>query len=533
MVVPTAELSAASKEFLEGLPTRSEAFEAREYQVEVAKSIVERGNSLVVMPTALGKTFVAALVIAKLMRKFPEGRFLFLVPTRPLATQQANRMKELLRVDDEDVTVITGEVPIEERGKLWGMRIICATPQVTKNDVKRGLASLDFKLIVFDEVHRLVKDYAYTWIARRAPREAQFLGLTASPSADREKIREICDNLRVQNIEARSEKDLDVAPYVKEIEVEWQFVELPQELKEIKASLEDLLIECMKDLKRLGWIAAEEITPTVLRRIGKSELLKMREAASRMARTDVTMFRVLTVVARAMNLIHAQDLLESEGVNSLKAFIENTQAKEDKTRAVRALLKDPRFLKILERCRELSEKKFEHPKMTRLREIVSGEVPQGKSTIVFAHYRSAVAYLVDELNGIPGVVAKQLVGKAGDGGMSQKEQVALIQEFREKEFNVMVASSIGEEGLDIPAVDLVVFYEAVPSEIRAIQRRGRTGRVRSGKVIALITKGGRDEAYWWISRRKEKAMHRQVERLKERLDEGSQMKVVDYPAEEE
>ena len=53
-------------------------------------------------------------------------------------------------------------------------------------------------------------------------------------------------------------------------------------------------------------------------------------------------------------------------------------------------------------------------------------------------------------------------------------------EFRKGEFNVLVSSSIGEEGLHVPDVDLVVFYEAVPSEIRYIQRRGRTGRTTPG-----------------------------------------------------
>ena len=46
----------------------------------------------------------------------------------------------------------------------------------------------------------------------------------------------------------------------------------------------------------------------------------------------------------------------------------------------------------------------------------------------------------------------------------------------------LVATSIAEEGLDIPEVDLVVFYEPIPSEIRYIQRRGRTGRKTAGNV---------------------------------------------------
>jgi ERCC4-related helicase len=54
--------------------------------------------------------------------------------------------------------------------------------------------------------------------------------------------------------------------------------------------------------------------------------------------------------------------------------------------------------------------------------------------------------------------------------MSQEEQSAVLESFRNGEFDVLVATSIAEEGLDIPEVDLVVFYEPIPSEIRYIQR---------------------------------------------------------------
>jgi Fanconi anemia group M protein len=71
---------------------------------------------------------------------------------------------------------------------------------------------------------------------------------------------------------------------------------------------------------------------------------------------------------------------------------------------------------------------------------------------------------------------------------------------------VLVSSSIGEEGLHVPDVDLVVFYEAVPSEIRSIQRKGRTGRTRPGRVIILLAEGTVDEAYYYSSMNREKFM---------------------------
>ena len=94
--------------------------------------------------------------------------------------------------------------------------------------------------------------------------------------------------------------------------------------------------------------------------------------------------------------------------------------------------------------------------------------------------------------------------------MDQKTQTDVLEKFTEGEFNVLVSSSIGEEGLHVPDVDLVVFYEAVPSEIRAIQRKGRTGRTMRGKVIVLLAEGTVDEAYFYSSLRREKFMKSMV-----------------------
>jgi len=108
-------------------------------------------------------------------------------------------------------------------------------------------------------------------------------------------------------------------------------------------------------------------------------------------------------------------------------------------------------------------------------------------------------------------------GKGEDKGLTQKEQTEIIKKFKEGEYNVLIATSVAEEGLDIPSTDLVVFYEPIPSEIRTIQRRGRTGRKMPGKVIFLITKGTPDEGYYWSARRKEKQMRNELEVLRSSL----------------
>ena len=136
--------------------------------------------------------------------------------------------------------------------------------------------------------------------------------------------------------------------------------------------------------------------------------------------------------------------------------------------------------------------------------------------LVFTQYRNSAKLLADTLNKLKGIKASRFVGqasKSGDKGFSQKKQLEIMQQFRDGELNCLVATSVGEEGLDVSECDLVTFYDCVPSAIRNIQRRGRTGRNRAGRVVVLITKGTRDEGYFWAARHKERQMKRNLRDL--------------------
>ena len=147
-----------------------------------------------------------------------------------------------------------------------------------------------------------------------------------------------------------------------------------------------------------------------------------------------------------------------------------------------------------------------------------------------------------EKEGIKSVKFFGQATKDGEKGLSQKEQKKVIKSFKKGEYDVLISTSVAEEGIDIPAVDLVVLYEPVPSEIRMIQRRGRTGRKRTGRVKVLITNGTRDEGYYWSSIRKENRMKNQLinpEVLNElnesalaRMDNEKRVKVLDKPKKE-
>jgi Fanconi anemia group M protein len=161
--------------------------------------------------------------------------------------------------------------------------------------------------------------------------------------------------------------------------------------------------------------------------------------------------------------------------------------------------------------------------------VVARQLSESPSSrvLVFTHYRDTCELVANKLSKVENAKVAKLVGQSdrkGEKGQKQKDQVGVLERFRQGEFNVLVATSVGEEGLDVASTDLVVFYEPVPSEIRSIQRRGRTGRSRAGKVIIFITKGTRDEAYYYSSLNKEKAMRRRLDTMKDELSEGDRPK---------
>ncbi len=501
-------------------------FEPRQYQLDAARSVLEKGNTLVVMPTALGKTYVAMLVLAEILVRNSKNRALFLAPTKPLADQQFKKIQETLQLED-NVCLLTGELSPEKRLPLLSsVRVICATPQAIENDVLSSRVDLkDFALIVFDEVHRAVGEYSYSFIAQQAMRvkpSPLLLGLTASPSSEKEKIKEICNNLGVTNLFVRNESDSDVSKYIQPVAVEWEFIPLPQEMKQVRDLLTDVLRDSLQELKQGGFLQSADTN-----NVNKRDLLMLRTNILRNLSKDSTGYRALTVQAKTLSISHALDVLDSQGVSSLLAFLKSIYARDKPSKASRELTSDFRLQKAIVTAENLIKAGVDHPKFGVLQDMAKYAVDNGQSVIIFAHFRDSVEKIVSLLNekignGIieketirKGIIAKSLVGRSIKNGlgMTQKKQLAVVEQFKNREFPILVCTSVGEEGLDLTTVDLVIFFEAVPSEIRLIQRRGRAGRTKSGKVVVLVAKGTKDEAFHWISRRKEKKMNEVLKNL--------------------
>ncbi len=495
-------------------------FTPRLYQETILATATQK-NTLVVLPTGMGKTNIFLMLAAQRLKQYPKSKILFIGPTRPLVEQYIAVFKKNFEIKEDEMAVFTGFVKPEKRAELWKQaKVIFSTPQGLENDIISKRINLeDISLLGVDEAHRAVGDYAYVFVAKKYQKTAQYpriLALTASPGSDLEKIAEVCRNLFIEEIEVRTQDDPDVKPYVQQLDIKWISVDLPESFVEIKNFLSALIREKITRLRNYGMKVG----------LSKKDLLSLQAklyAEISKGEKDFMTFKAVSLLAEIIKAQHALELLETQGITALHKYFDKLQqeALSTKSKAVKRLVSDLNFKSAFVKTNSLFEKNIEHPKISELKLIMDGEVQKNKDTkiIVFNNYRDSATKLVEELNKIKGVTAKIFVGqmKKGETGLSQKEQKAILEEFREGKVNVIVATSIGEEGLDIPKVDLVIFYEPVPSAIRHIQRRGRTGRLERGRVIVLVTKNTRDEAFRWVAHHKEKRMFRNLKGLKQKL----------------
>lgn len=501
-------------------------FEPRLYQQTILATAAEK-NTLVVLPTGMGKTNIFLMLAAQRLKQYPNSKILFIGPTRPLIDQYLNVFKEHFEIDEGLMAVFTGMVSPEKRGELWkNAKIIFSTPQGLENDIITKRINLEeVCLLGVDEAHRAVGDYAYIFVAKqfmKLSRYPRIIGMTASPGSDMSKIEEVCRNLFIEDIEVRTDEDPDVKPYVQEMQIDWVEVELPRVFTDIQRFLLLFLKERFEKLKKWNVLKRAEV-----KYVSKSDLLGLQaELRSRISsgEKDFVIWSAISILAEVMKIYHALELLETQGIIALHKYFEKLLAESriSKTKAISSIMSDSNFKSAMIKARILYEEKVEHPKLIELQNIIKNEIDANGNcrVMVFNQYRDNALDIMQKLNSIDNVKANIFVGqqKKGETGLSQKEQKKMLEDFRSGLFNVLVATSIGEEGLDIPKVDLVIFYEPIPSAIRTIQRRGRTGRQEKGRVIILMAKGTRDEGYRWVAHHKEKKMYRNLSNIRKKLN---------------
>ncbi len=419
--------------------------------------------------------------------------------------------------------LFTGKINADKRKKIWDETdIIFSTPQCIANDLKDHLYTLeDVSLLIEDEAHRCVKNYDYTYVAKTYKDQAKhqrILGLTASPGYEKKTILEICEHLGIETVEVRTRESDDVKEYLQKLEIETIYVDFPQELEKIRDLIKIIFDKKVEELKNRKLLFLPGNKKTLI------DLQKKIMANILSGNRNIHMLAGASACAQALKVQHAIELIETQSVSAFNTYMINLfdQAKKAKSKAAVNLVKQKEFNQAYILAIELAAQNKEHPKLDTLKELIRKKITEEKKKriIIFSQFRDNIIKICKMINQIPGVNARVFIGQASkddNPGLTQKEQQEIIQEFSLGKVNVIASTSIGEEGLDLPEVNDVIFYEPVPSAIRKIQRAGRTARLFPGKLTVLVTKKTRDEAYYWVAFSKEKKMYKTLNTIKEDL----------------
>lgn len=493
----------------------------REYQQKIFETAKNK-NTLVVLPTGLGKTLIALMLSIERKKAFPLSKILFLAPTKPLVEQHYEYFKKHLTALFADLQLFTGAVPAKKRKEIWNTaEIIFSTPQCIANDLNHYLYDTkELSLLIIDEAHRCLKNYDYTKVVEKYKAQsskAHILGLTASPGSDPEIVRQICKHLDIQEIELRTRDSEDVKSYLQDLDFQKVEVPFPSEFQEIRILLKRIFDSKVDQLKnrKLLFAPANKIT-----------LLQLQSRlAAQASPSNFNALVGMSLCAQAIKISHAQELLETQTLSGLDVYLQSLvqQARDKKTKGVQTLVNSKEFQAALLSLEQLRKNKVEHPKIEELAVMIEEEIKNNEKAkiIVFTQFRETASVIATRLNHIFNIKSSVFIGQAkkSGAGMSQKEQKNIIDKFKSGEINVLVATSIGEEGLDIPEVNAVIFYEPVPSAIRKIQRAGRTARLSPGKLIIMMTKDTRDITHHYASGARERKMHRTIHTIKEEMKE--------------
>ncbi|CAH9136790.1 unnamed protein product [Cuscuta epithymum] len=468
----------------------------RDYQFEITRTALF-SNTLVALPTGLGKTFIAAVVMYNYFRWFPEGKIVFAAPSKPLVMQQIEACHNIVDIPQEYAIDLTGQTSPTRRKSFWKeKRVFFVTPQVLERDILSGICMVKHLVcLVIDEAHRATGNYSYCVVVRElmaVPVQLRILALSATPGSKQQDVQHIIDNLQISTLEYRDENDRDVLPHVHDRKIEHVKVAMGQDADEINNLLSDVIRPFAGRLSAFGLLQNRDF-----QRFNPCDILDARARFRRDPPKDIPQVKYGDVEGYfgvLLTLYHVRKLLSSHGI---RPAFEMLDEKLRQGQFARLVSRNEDLLK----AKLLMQKTVDHgasnPKLSKMLEILIDHFkmndPQNSRVIIFSNFRGSVRDIMDAITNIgPSIKATEFVGQNSGKtlkGQSQKVQQAVLEKFRAGGYNVIVATSIGEEGLDIMEVDLVICFDSNLSPLRMTQRMGRTGRKHEGRVVVLACEG--------------------------------------------
>ncbi|XP_036140271.1 Fanconi anemia group M protein [Monomorium pharaonis] len=483
-----------------------ENYPVRQYQYNIVKSALYR-NTMVCLPTGLGKTFIAAVVMYNFWRWYPFGKIVFLAPTKPLVAQQINACYEVMGIPSIDMIELTGAINQKNRDIAWHKtKIIFATPQVFHNDLERfTVPSQLIKCVVVDEAHRALGKHSYCECIRILSAQNphfRVLALSATPGNKIDNVHEVIQNLNIAHLELRDENSIDIVPYVNKRKIDIILVPLSDELAAFKERYIIIMDRHVKFLIQCNVLRGHTAN------ISKGRVFYLLREFKMKTDKSGNYGQIIKTLNILLTMYHAYELMIRHGLRAFCKFYETHSDKfwihnEDR---LRDLLRDietylgpfPELYPNGDVSEISTDIVFGHNKFYKLKELLehhfnsnNGERKDTRA-IVFVEYRDIVneVYIL-LLQSKPIIRPQMFVGQASQ---KQKQQIKALEDFRSNRVNVLISTSIGEEGLDVGEVDLIICFDVSQhSPTRLVQRMGRTGRKRDGHIIVLVTDGKEHE----------------------------------------
>jgi ERCC4-related helicase len=476
----------------------------REYQRKIVESTLTK-NTLVCLPTGLGKTLIASVLMYNYYKWFPTGKIVFVAPTTTLVAQQIHACYNVTGIPERDTVSLTGKVNPDKRGEIWiKKRLFFCTPHVVVSDLLDGKCpGKEIVLVVIDEAHYATKNYYYCTMIKylsQMSNHFRVLALSATPGSSLPAVQEVITNLQIAHVEVRDESDPDVRQYIQDKTVQVNQVRLTGELEELQELLYQLIQVPANKLRNQKAIFFNDIT-----KISKGFLFFAQKNMN-------NNFHLKGDFQAASDLCALKEKLIMQGLkdfhDSLEAYYSEAFSGKTKSTARANVIKQPSFKILLEKKRSLMRTGAVHPKLLELERVVLKHFEENRKqgtlretrVIIFATYRETVENIVTRLSKFTGTLkVMKFVGQSSGKrtkGLGIRDQKRVIDEFVRGNYNTLVSTSVGEEGLDIGEVDLIVCYDAVASPTRMIQRMGRTGRKRRGEAIIIVSEGNEAKKYY-------------------------------------
>lgn len=492
----------------------------RDYQFSIVRNALFN-NCLVALPTGLGKTFIAATVMFNYFLWTKKAQIVFVAPTKPLVAQQVDACFGIVGIPKSQTTMLTGDQAPALRAEEWAdKRVFFMTPQTLENDLSTGIADpKKIVLLVVDEAHRATGNYSYVKVVnflRRFNKSFRILALTATPGSSVEAVQDVIDNLEISKVEIRTEESIDIAQYVHRRNIDTIVLDPSPEILLIKEHFSKALQPLVNLLCAQNAYYNKDpmsLTPFGLIQAKKQWFATAGKNASFPVKGMINgLFTILASVAHGIKLLNFHGI--GPFFSSIKDFRQGVEDGNKGGRYRTQLAESQDFKKMMSLMQMWVNRDgfVGHPKLTHLCSTIlnhfvdAGEgrlgedmPPSATRVIVFAEFRDSAEEISRVLNvHQPLIRASVFVGQADSKrseGMNQAKQLKTIQDFKKGKINVIVATSIGEEGLDIGQVDLIVCYDASASPIRMLQRMGRTGRKRAGNIVLLLMRGKEEDSF--------------------------------------